>query len=570
MPLRLIDVGSESQAPRLFERPPRDSTGRRAPYACLSYCWGLKPGEEVLKTTTENCDVHKAEIPIKSAPPAIQDAVDLCRGLGIKYLWVDSLCLTQDNLQMWLSEAAEMDSIYLNSHLTIAALEPHTCKLHFLGPQPFGTPDWQYFMQTDTVCDDGQTVDMVIRPEGSNPAKVAATKTTSLDTRAWCFQESLLPNRRLCFDGNEMIWECLCTKICECGHAIRRPPTLRYSVLGAGMKEKMLKGVPLQSGPKPFVYQHEERDFDLGNMNINAKWRRLISDYSSRHMTVPKDRLRAVSGLAKVVLDWFRKDRKTTSAPVEYLAGLWKHELQLDLAWVVTEFRPKPSVREGETPWNVPTWSWASAWGGVMFPGAMTPKWKYTARIRNMCRVEKVDCEKEYQKDETSAVTEGRAKLYGTLVAVKPSREADLGNSREAETFWFGDAGKDPDQARERKWFVRAENGEENGEEVAVMFDEPLSLPSESQSTDHPKKGLPTNDRYYCFRLFAWLADDTRVYRGDGGEITMGPETWFLLLRSSQRVQGAMERVGIGKHESKDGIPCPIFKDAKDEIVEIV
>lgn len=203
MPHRLIDVGSKSQAPRLCEDP--DGLPHEQ-YACLSYCWGIEAGDEVLKTKTTNLSNFNMEIPISSAPPAIQDAVNLCRGLEIKYLWVDSLCLVQDDQKTWLREAATMDRIYLNSHLTIRAVEPYTCKLPFLGRQKFADRSWQYLVETDIpIYDDGPQLELLIRA-GCNNAKDAATPT-SLDTRAWCLQESLLPNRRLCFDDNEMTWE---------------------------------------------------------------------------------------------------------------------------------------------------------------------------------------------------------------------------------------------------------------------------------------------------------------------------------------------------------------------------
>lgn len=112
--------------------------------------------------------------------------------------------------------------------------------------------------------------------------------------------------------------------------------------------------------------QHERIPRKPRKMNI--KWRRLISVYSTRDITNQEDKLRAISGLAKIVLNWFQKDR-SIAAPVQYLAGLWKHDFHLDLAWMVTSLPPKREQFPSEAPGNVPTWSWASTRGPVELPG---------------------------------------------------------------------------------------------------------------------------------------------------------------------------------------------------------
>lgn len=571
MPTYLIDVGSKSQAPFLFK-----PSGPRKPYVSLSYCWGPNT-EDVLKTTMGNRDRHFDEIPISNAPLAIQDAVKICRGLEIPYLWVDSLCLIQDNLQVWLKDASKMDQIYLNSHLTIAALEPETCKSHFLGEQRFGSPSWQRLVHTDIpIQKDGPLLDIFIRSQCSKPAE-GYTRNT-LDTRAWCMQESFLPNRRLCFDGNEMIWECMSRKLCECGHTIRRPLTVRYAEQGAGMKLRRLKHKPLLSRPRPFLYVNEEPLFDNGleseglegielhadsksspgnghPTKMNNLWRRLMSDYSHRGITKQKDRLRAVSGLAKVFADRFRKDRGSLEG-VEYLAGLWKHEIHFDLSWTVTDLPSEPDApttdkKDEEPQWNVPTWSWASTRGTVEFYSQDTPRqWKYSPELTHVCTIGKVVCQREYLEDETSAVTQGAATLHGALVPVELSF-AKNGDGEPEETTTASIAFQSRTKA-----FVRSKNSKD----VRVQLDEPWDPTKEN-------KNGPT-DGYYCLRLFAWVAY-TGVWDEDGERI-MGPDTWFLVLRKSRRVPRAMERIGIGRHESKHGVECPIFEDAEDSSVEIV
>lgn len=101
-------------------------------YACLSYCWG-EDSEDVLLTTKDNIEAHFSGIPIRSMSGSVQDAVRVCRGLGIPHLWMGSFRILQGNPGKWLH-----DSFVLNgprvSPITskIATLEPATCKSDFL------------------------------------------------------------------------------------------------------------------------------------------------------------------------------------------------------------------------------------------------------------------------------------------------------------------------------------------------------------------------------------------------------------------------------------------------------
>jgi hypothetical protein len=109
-----------------------------------------------------------------------------------------------------------MSDIYANAHLTVAAQEPASCKLGFLGEQRFGSPEWQRVFTTHVPKEAGGPDDQVLMRMGKEDD---GHERCSLDKRGWCLRESILPSRRLCFNGKEMSWECGSRKICECGHA---------------------------------------------------------------------------------------------------------------------------------------------------------------------------------------------------------------------------------------------------------------------------------------------------------------------------------------------------------------
>ena len=88
-------------------------------YACLSHCWG--PVDDVIKSTVDTLDEFMVQIPWSRLTRTFQDAVDICRRLGIFFLWVDSLCIVQDSDDDWKEQAAKMADIYENAFVTLAA-----------------------------------------------------------------------------------------------------------------------------------------------------------------------------------------------------------------------------------------------------------------------------------------------------------------------------------------------------------------------------------------------------------------------------------------------------------------
>ena len=115
---------------------------------------------------------------------------------------------------------------------------------------------------------------------------------------------------------------------CECG-------TFRYG--GDILKTKMSE--PLVAG-------------DLTADDINRAWHAIVQGYTSKNLTYEKDRLPALSGLARRFCQM-----KTVT---DYLAGLWRDNLALDLLWFIPENGQTEVINIG-----LPSWSWASVNEGV-------------------------------------------------------------------------------------------------------------------------------------------------------------------------------------------------------------
>lgn len=86
LPLRVIEVGPE---PKLY-----CTNGENAEYVALSHCWG---STQNLTTTTSSLAKRIEGIPWDDIPKTFQDAILLTRELGFAYIWIDSLCILQDD-----------------------------------------------------------------------------------------------------------------------------------------------------------------------------------------------------------------------------------------------------------------------------------------------------------------------------------------------------------------------------------------------------------------------------------------------------------------------------------------
>ncbi|KAJ4286394.1 hypothetical protein N0V88_008017 [Collariella sp. IMI 366227] len=119
LPSRVLDVQAAGESGvRLYE----PAEGEKAPYICLSHCWGHRP---FLRTLSGNLAAHRSEIIWDRLPQTFREAITFTRQLGVRYLWIDSLCIVQDDQRDWRCEAARMAGIYEHSMLVISATKSH-------------------------------------------------------------------------------------------------------------------------------------------------------------------------------------------------------------------------------------------------------------------------------------------------------------------------------------------------------------------------------------------------------------------------------------------------------------
>ena len=207
-PKRLLDLRQDKI--RLFQAV--KSNGRSAPYVCLSHRWGDVQHRRLISTVSTIED-HMKGIAWDDLPKTFQDAVIICRRMGIDYLWIDSLCILQECVSMsedikkakedFAQENSAMASIYRNSHFTIYASISTS-----IGSGIFSEESTH---QIKVIDDDGNEAVFLIKEETSH------RMPRELDTRGWTDQEYLLSPRVLDFGHFDITWRCKESQACECG-----------------------------------------------------------------------------------------------------------------------------------------------------------------------------------------------------------------------------------------------------------------------------------------------------------------------------------------------------------------
>ncbi|KAF2136999.1 uncharacterized protein K452DRAFT_200428, partial [Aplosporella prunicola CBS 121167] len=284
-------------------------------YTALSHCWG--GAEDTLQLTTKSLSQLLEGVPCAELPKNFQDAVTITKWLGLKYIWIDSLCIIQDSKEDWAKEVTTMASVYKNATCTIVtATSPdshHSC---------FAERDLLRSLPCKVPVPGGMqwpTADACKR-------ELYAMRHSRLQTRGWIYQELVLSPRKLVFTESGIIWTC---KTCTSVDTI---PGTEGPQEESAVLEKIAK---LTLSDK--IYQAD----------FNQLWWSVASAYSKRHLTKPEDKLVALSAIAHEV-------QKMTG--FNYVAGLWAEMLPLGLFWEVY----KPKVEDRNRPYRAPSWSWAS------------------------------------------------------------------------------------------------------------------------------------------------------------------------------------------------------------------
>ncbi|KAK3343514.1 heterokaryon incompatibility protein-domain-containing protein, partial [Lasiosphaeria hispida] len=364
LPKRVIDV---LEGVRLVDTL-AELDAHDEPYMTLSHCWGSQRVVQTLKTTHATMHQHRQQIPWHALPRLFRDVIMLVRALKCRYIWIDSLCIIQDDHEDWMVESTKMAEIYQTATLNIAATAMRNGSVGLFQPrlhgQGFRVKDLKGVEPDVTMANslktieidriDGQPVFSRISHDRSHEVlygdiEYFRTPMEPLLSRAWVFQERLLSRRTLHFGASELLWECRTCCFCECtriGHA----DALSVRNLNSNPKNRDfdsdledIETSALFVGPKKVLFFNICNGLG-GSQPVLDFWLRAVQEYSFLFLSRELDRPFALAGIAK---------RIQALAGGTYLAGLWASDLPRALLWA--PYRSKEVVRSDS---GVPTWSW--------------------------------------------------------------------------------------------------------------------------------------------------------------------------------------------------------------------
>jgi hypothetical protein len=196
LPTRVIDVGKAQNPENLHLHVTRE--GERGKYIALSHRWG---NGSFLTTTVNNLNDFRKRINFTQLPQTFQDAVVVTRRLGIRYLWIDSLCVIQDGDGMadWIKESRRMEEVFSSAYCTIAATSATGPTKGFLVPRPTTRS-----VRLSDVDDRGLHVYI----SEVNENFLQDVDEGELNRRAWVLQERALSCRTIHFTERQTYWEC--------------------------------------------------------------------------------------------------------------------------------------------------------------------------------------------------------------------------------------------------------------------------------------------------------------------------------------------------------------------------
>lgn len=190
MPIRLVEVADSI---RLVDA----STFEQCEYVALSHCWGALTAEERFCTYERNIEDLKRSIDFDMLPLTFRDAITVTRGIGVRYIWIDSLCIIQDDAEDWEKESRKMEQVFSNAYCTIGASSAKSSLEGFLN-RKMSRPCVQ--IQTQTA---GQ---LYICPAIDNFHQ--DVELGELNRRGWVLQERALSRRTIYYTSTQVYWEC--------------------------------------------------------------------------------------------------------------------------------------------------------------------------------------------------------------------------------------------------------------------------------------------------------------------------------------------------------------------------
>ncbi|KAF5339651.1 hypothetical protein D9758_015602 [Tetrapyrgos nigripes] len=357
LPTRVIDVNG----PHL-----KITKGLTGKYTALSYCWG-QDSHTHLKLIKNKLDAFQGNIPWVELPQTLKDAIFVTRGLGIPFLWIDALCIIQDDREDWRTEAACMNDVYRNAVVTLFAADSASASQGFLSNRmvkpevalslsdPESRIESSEIFVTYASSEDSDSANHETRLLGGNPGPWS--------TRGWTLQEYLSATSGIFFTKHQMSWYCPTCVVKEDGEYVdllkeqaeEIALTLKGTYRHMNLTEISTRWVVLTQMKQ--VYLKDISD-QIYHKLLLDEFHEIVNDFLHRLFTFHSDKLAATAGVARIM----EENLKLQGVCSIYYAGLWSSNWVSGLQWESNHnrnFLCHSMISKKESS-NAPSWSWAS------------------------------------------------------------------------------------------------------------------------------------------------------------------------------------------------------------------
>lgn len=324
-PTRLLEIGTSTKQLRLIDT----SNDKTYAYATLSHCWGKEPFTTL---TTGNKTQFLQNIPVSSLTQTFSDTVMFCKWAHIKYLWIDSLCIVQDDPLDCSKEIRIMGEVYANSFLNIAASAAHNGMEGLFRPCK---PTASALCRIKRHAYLQRLFDYYVLRDGA------------LASRGWVLQEAILSVRTIHFTSYGAFWQC------RRGLFLPELDTVK-------IRTALLLKIDLLSMAT--------------SQQLDIAWTSLAEEYSRTTVSFPSDRAFAIAGLA----ERFQSRYTQLGTNTRYIAGCWTHNIPVCLSWKTKPIASLPRVIDYAV---APAWSWLSASSETCFTAILESPGKFPNRI---------------------------------------------------------------------------------------------------------------------------------------------------------------------------------------------
>lgn len=299
-------------------------------FVALSYIWGLNPNPTRLVCRKSNAEDLERDgaLDAKSLPRTIEDAIQVCKNIGETYLWVDRLCIVQDDLSQKHDQIEAMANIFSSAYLVLIVLD---------GNMETGIPGIQKRSTEAQMHAEIGGLSCV----NELPSPKELIRHSEWATRGWTYQESVLARRKLYFSWAQVFL--------ECNTDVQEEDTV------AQITRDYNRGSFLK-----------EREWSMDD------WQHHLFMYTSRSLSYSSDIYNAISGISNALLP----------EPGSWLCGLPRRNFDEGLLWFS---RLEQGYRTSDKT-LLPRWSWSSVNGQIKHPrlGEIVPKGLKSAYVGTM------------------------------------------------------------------------------------------------------------------------------------------------------------------------------------------